>query len=91
MPALEPATIRNLAVVGHRGTGKTALVEALLFQSGAVSRLGTIEQGTTVSDWDNDERKRQMSLSASVANAPRRVRFASRRSPIRETDSFPVR
>ena len=48
MPALEPGKIRNVAVVGHRGTGKTSLVEAMLFQAGAVNRLGTIEQGTTV-------------------------------------------
>jgi len=69
MPAHEPGKIRNVAVVGHRGTGKTSLVEALLFQSGAVNRLGTVEQGTTVSDWDEDEQRRQMSLSASLANA----------------------
>ena len=66
MPAQEPGKIRNIAVVGHRGTGKTSLVEALLFQSGAVNRLGTVEQGTTVSDWDDDETRRQMSLSAYV-------------------------
>src|SRR5436190_21974368 len=69
MAAVEPGRIRNVAVVGHRGTGKTSLVEAILFQSGAVNRLGTIEQGTTVSDWDDEEHKRQMSLAATVCHA----------------------
>ena len=62
----EAGKIRNVAVVGHRGTGKTSLVEAMLFQAGKTNRLGTIEAGTTVSDWDEDEQKRQMSLSASL-------------------------
>jgi elongation factor G len=66
--AHEPGKIRNVAVVGHRGVGKTSLVEALLFQTGAVNRLGTIEAGTTVTDWDDDEHKRQMSLSSSLAH-----------------------
>src|SRR5438046_10024447 len=69
MPAVEPGKIRNVAVVGHRGTGKTSLVEAMLFQSGAVNRLGTVEQGTTVADWEEDEHKRQMSLSATLCHA----------------------
>jgi elongation factor G len=64
----EPGKIRNVAVVGHRGTGKTSLVEAMLFQAGATNRLGTIESGTTVSDWDDDEQRRQMSLAASICH-----------------------
>jgi elongation factor G len=69
VPASEPSKIRNVAVVGHRGTGKTSLLEAILFQAGATNRLGTVEQGTTVADWDEDEHKRQMSLAAAVCHA----------------------
>ncbi len=68
MPAVEPGKIRNVAVVGHRGTGKTSLVEAMLFQAGATNRLGVIEQGTTVSDWDEDEQHRQMSIADTLCH-----------------------
>jgi elongation factor G len=66
--SIEPGKIRNVAVVGHRGTGKTSLVEAMLFQSGAANRLGTIEAGSTVGDWDDDEQKRRMSLQAALCH-----------------------
>jgi elongation factor G len=65
---VEPGKIRNVAVVGHRGVGKTSLVEAMLYQAGAVNRLGTIEAASTSGDWDPDEQRRQMSLQTSLAH-----------------------
>jgi elongation factor G len=58
--------IRNVALVGHGGTGKTTLAEALLHRSGAITRMGRVEDGTTVSDYEPEERERGLSLSLAV-------------------------
>jgi len=65
--AYKADAIRNVALVGHGGCGKTSLTEALLFSSGGIDRLGKVDEGTTTSDYDPDETKRRMSINAALA------------------------
>jgi len=66
MKEYDTASIRNVALIAHGGTGKTSLAEAMLFEAGAIARLGRVEEGTTSSDFDPDELKRKISVNVAV-------------------------
>ena len=68
MKVFDAAGIKNVAVVGHSGAGKTQLASALLFDAGAVNRFGKVDEGTTVTDYDDEAIARKHTLSASLAN-----------------------
>ena len=69
MPSFPPSRIRNVALVGHNGAGKTTLAEALLFATGAIGRMGKVDEGSTVTDFEPEEAKRHMSMSLALAPA----------------------
>ena len=66
MKEYKAADIRNIGLMAHGGAGKTSLAEAMLYSSGAISRLGRVEDGNTTSDWDPEEEKRGMSINTSL-------------------------
>ncbi len=67
MKTYDAKDIRNVLLVGHGGAGKTSLSEAMLFTAGAITRMGTVEDGNTVSDHDPDEQRRGISVSLAMA------------------------
>jgi elongation factor G len=69
MKVYDAASIRNVAIVGHGGCGKTQLVSTMLFVAGAVNRIGRVDEGTTVTDFDDEEIARKHTLSSSLAYA----------------------
>src|SRR5207248_5598194 len=69
MKVYDAASIRNVAFVGHSGSGKTQLASAILTDAGMINRFGKVDDGTTVTDFDEEEIARKHTLSASVAYA----------------------
>jgi elongation factor G len=69
MKVYDATSLRNVAIVGHGGSGKTQLVSTMLFVAGAVNRIGRVDDGTTVTDFDEEEIARKHTLSSSLAYA----------------------
>ncbi len=68
MPTNDPELIRNIAITGHAASGKTSLIEAILHKSGVIGRAGTVEEGTTVCDYEPEEKLHKHSLKTAVVN-----------------------
>ena len=64
----DTALVRNLAVIGHGNSGKTSLVEAMLYTAGKINRLGKVDDGHASMDFDDEEVKRKISINSSFAN-----------------------
>src|SRR5499426_2393054 len=69
MKVYDATSLRNVAIVGHGGCGKTQLVSTMLFVAGAVNRIGRVDDGTTITDFDEEEIARKHTLSSSLAYA----------------------
>lgn len=66
MAGYDISRLRNVALLGHGNSGKTSLAEAMLFDAGAISRLGKVDEGTTTSDFDPEEQRRKISVNTSI-------------------------
>ena len=70
MPSVTSDRLRNIVLLSHSGAGKTILSEALLYAAGVTNRMGTVEDGTTVSDYEAEEARRQSSVQVSILPCP---------------------
>src|SRR5438093_652329 len=77
--------IRNIALVGHGGTGKTSLVDSILFHTKAVDKLGSVDDGTSVPDFDEEEKHRKFSIDTSIMHAD----WKGKRLNIIDTPGYP--
>ncbi|MCX7797403.1 MAG: elongation factor G [Melioribacter sp.] len=85
MKELNPAFIRNLALIGHGGSGKTSISELLLFTAGQINRIGKIEEGNTTSDFNQNEIEKQISIYATPLN----MEWNSTKINLIDTPGFP--
>ncbi|TAK73693.1 MAG: elongation factor G, partial [Dehalococcoidia bacterium] len=85
MQAYRSQDLRNIVLMGHRGSGKTSLAEAALFLSGAIKRMGRVEDGNTVSDFEAQEHAHHYSISSAVVP----VEWGGRRLNLLDTPGFP--
>ena len=85
MNVYETDRIRNIALVGHQGSGKTMLSEAMLLTTGVLQRMGTIAEGTTVSDYHPSEKEREMSVFASLIH----VEYGGNKINVLDTPGYP--
>src|SRR6266481_3795519 len=77
--------IRNVALVGHGAAGKTSLADALLHKAGAVDRRGSVDDGTSVSDYDEEEHKRKFSIDTSVLH----LEYKGKKIQLLDTPGYP--
>src|SRR5437667_4449690 len=77
--------IRNIALVGHGASGKTSLADGLLFKAGAVDRRGSVDEGTSVSDYDDEEKKRHFSIDTSILH----LEYKGKQLHLLDTPGYP--
>ncbi len=85
MKEYQAEAIRNIALIGHGGSGKTSISESLLFTSGEINRIGKIEEGNTTSDYNQNEVDRRISIAASLLH----LEWANTKVNILDTPGFP--